>query len=168
MTAYNLEKLKFLIVDDNENMRFLVRTILRSLGVKDCRDAGDGIAAMEELGHFPADIVVCDWDMMPVNGLEFTRMVRGSLDATNRYVPIVMLTGYTEIQRVIEARDSGVHEFLAKPVSAKSLYARVRTIIETPRPFIRANCFFGPDRRRKENSGYCGPERRVTPPAVIN
>ncbi len=168
MTAYNLEKLKFLIVDDNDNMRFLVGTILRSLGVRDYRESGDGIAAFDELGHYPADIVVCDWDMRPMTGLEFTRMVRSGSDSTNRFIPIIMLTGYTEIQRVVEARDSGVHEFLAKPVSAKTLYARVRSIIEYPRPFIRASLYFGPDRRRKENLNYDGAERRIAPPKTLN
>jgi DNA-binding response OmpR family regulator len=168
MIAYNLEELKFLIVDDNDNMRFLVKSILRSLGVKDCREAGDGLAALEEHNHVPADIVVCDWDMRPVTGMEFTRLVRGNAGSAGRFVPIIVLTGYTEFQKVVEARDSGAHEFLAKPVSAKNLYARVRSVIENPRPFIRANTFFGPDRRRKENPNYEGAERRISPPRQLN
>jgi DNA-binding response OmpR family regulator len=71
-----------------------------------------------------------------------------------------MLTGHTEMNRVMEARDAGVHEFLAKPISAKSIYARIRAIIERPRPFIRAGVYFGPDRRRRNNPSYKGRERR--------
>lgn len=166
-TAYNLQGLKFLVVDDNEHMCFLVRTILRSLGVVDTRDCRDGFAAYEELRQFPADIVICDWDMAPLNGLEFTRMVRTTGDSPNAFVPIIMLTGYTEKQRVVEARDAGINEFLAKPISAKTLYGRVRSIIEFPRPFIRAQGYFGPDRRRRRDPNYEGPERRQSPPLPV-
>lgn len=55
---------------------------------------------------------------------------------------------------------SGFAEFLAKPISAKGLYSRIRSIIERPRPYIRAGQFFGPDRRRKDSPQYRGPERR--------
>jgi len=71
-----------------------------------------------------------------------------------------MLTGHTEMNRVVEARDAGVHEFLAKPISVKGLYSRIRSIIERPRPFVRAGLYFGPDRRRRDNPAYMGGERR--------
>lgn len=160
---YNLERLNFLIVDDNKHMRALVKTILLTLGVKNTLEADDGADAFKELRHFPADIIICDWNMEPLDGLDFTRMVRTAKDSPNPFVPIIMLTGHTEMNRVMEARDVGIHEFLAKPISAKSLYARVRAIIERPRPFIRtAGVFgyFGPDRRRQQMAGYMGPERR--------
>jgi len=64
------------------------------------------------------------------------------------------------MNRVVEARDAGVHEFLAKPLSAKGLYSRIRSIIERPRPFVRAGQYFGPDRRRRDNPSYMGGERR--------
>ncbi|MCK5546645.1 MAG: response regulator, partial [Rhodospirillaceae bacterium] len=119
-----------------------------------------GADAFKELRHFPADVIICDWSMQPLDGLDFVRMVRTGTDSPNPFVPIIMLTGHTEMHRVMEARDSGVHEFLAKPISAKGIYSRIRTIIENPRPFIRAGIYFGPDRRRKENPNYNGPERR--------
>ena len=61
-----------------------------------------------------------------------------------------MLTGHSELARVQEARDSGIHEFLAKPISAKSLFTRIAAIIENPRPFINTDAYFGPDRRRQD------------------
>jgi two-component system chemotaxis response regulator CheY len=75
-------------------------------------------------------------------------------------VPIVMLTGHSEKKRVIAARDAGVTEFLAKPISAKALYQRVLNIVANPRPFIRTKSYFGPDRRRNVNPNYAGTERR--------
>ncbi|MBL6959178.1 MAG: response regulator [Rhodospirillales bacterium] len=160
MSVYNLERLNFLIVDDNKHMRALVKSILHALGVKSCLEASDGADAFKELRHFPADIIICDWNMSPLDGLDFVRLVRTGKDSPNPFVPIIMLTGHTEMNRVLEARDSGVHEFLAKPISAKKLYSRVRSIIERPREFVRAGMYFGPDRRRAASSNYKGSERR--------
>jgi two-component system, chemotaxis family, chemotaxis protein CheY len=157
---YNLERLNFLIVDDNKHMRALVKGILHALGSKNIREASDGADAFKELRHFPADLIICDWNMSPLDGLDFVKLVRTGGDSPNPYVPIIMLTGHTELVKVIEARDSGVHEFLAKPISAKALYARIRTIIEKPREFIKTKRYFGPDRRRNEGD-YKGSERRV-------
>ena len=158
--SYNLERLNFLIVDDNKHMRALVKTILHALGAKNCREASDGADAFKELRHFPADIIICDWNMSPLDGLDFVRLVRTGGDSPNPFVPIVMLTGHTELVKVIEARDSGVHEFLAKPISARSLYARIWIIIEKPCEFIKTKSYFGPDRRRND-AEYKGSERRV-------
>lgn len=157
---YNLERLNFLIVDDNKHMRALVKTILHALGVKNVNEATDGADAFKELRHFPADIVICDWNMEPLDGLDFVRLMRTGSDSPNPFVPIIMLTGHTEMNRVVEARDAGVHEFIAKPISAKGLYSRIRSVIEKPRPFIRTKTYFGPDRRRKNSPNYNGPERR--------
>ncbi len=157
---YNIERLNFLVVDDNKHMTMLVRTILHALGARNCEEAFDGADAFKVLKHFPADIIVCDWVMQPLDGIEFTKMVRTGRDSPNPYVPIIMLTGHTELARVMEARDAGVTEFLAKPVSAQKLYSRIKMIIETPRSFLKAGSFFGPDRRRRQSPSYKGGERR--------
>jgi DNA-binding response OmpR family regulator len=149
MAGYNLEELNFLVIDDNKHMRALVKTILYSLGARKVLEAGDGADAFKELRSFPADIIICDWNMSPLDGMDFVRMVRTAGDSPNPFAAIIMMTGHTELHRVLEARDAGVHEFLAKPISAKSLYTRVRAIIEKPRPFIRIAHYFGPDRRRR-------------------
>lgn len=163
VVGYNIEGLNFLIVDDNAHMCALVKSILNALGSKKCHIASDGADAFKELRHFSADIIICDWNMEPLDGLDFTRMVRTATDSPNPFVPVIMLTGHTEMNRVTEARDAGVHEFLAKPISARSLYSRIRSIIERPRTFIRTTgkkSYFGPDRRRRNNPSYMGGERR--------
>ena len=63
--------------------------------------------------------------------------------------------------RVTVARDAGVTEFLAKPISAKGLYQRILNVVANPRPFIKTKTYFGPDRRRNTSNAYIGPERRV-------
>ena len=73
---------------------------------------------------------------------------------------IVMLTAYAEKSKVEQARDSGVTEFCAKPVTATELYRKVCAVINTPRSFIRTSVYFGPDRRRRKDDNYKGNERR--------
>ena len=152
---YSLENISVLVLDDNRHMRSLVQSILHALGVKEIREAADAPEAFKELQHFQADVIITDWRMEPLDGLEFVRLVRTAKDSPNPYVPIIMLTGHTEYQRVCEARDAGVNEFLAKPISAKALYMRFASIIDNPRPFIRTKTYFGPDRRRQN----IGPPR---------
>ena len=65
------------------------------------------------------------------------------------------------MHRVLEARDSGVNEILAKPISIKSLHSRLVSIIEQPRPFVKSKNYFGPCRRRSDDPKYAGPERRA-------
>ncbi|MQX35893.1 response regulator [Roseospira navarrensis] len=159
MAGYSLEQLTVLVVDDNAHTRAIVRTILGAFGVRRIQEAGNGDAAFVELSNFPADLVICDWIMAPVDGVAFVRMVRTSPESPNPFVPIIMLTGHTELSRVMEARDAGVHEFLSKPISATSLFARIKAIIDRPRPFVRTATYFGPDRRR-HTIDWRGPERR--------
>jgi len=166
-TSYDLSRLNILVVDDNKHMVVLVKSILHALRVRNIREAADGAGAFMELREFPADIVLCDMHMQPLDGIEFTRLVRNAKDSPSIYVPIIMMTGYTERHRVVEARDAGVTEFLAKPLSAKGLYERLIEVIERPRPFVRTPTFFGPDRRRKQVS-FRGPDRRRAPDPLVS
>jgi DNA-binding response OmpR family regulator len=87
-------------------------------------------------------------------------MIRQPGSSGNPYVPIIMLSGHSERKRIVTARDAGVTEFLAKPISAKALYERILSVVASPRPFIKTQTYFGPDRRRTINANYVGPERR--------
>ncbi len=151
-----------LVVDDNKHMQILLKEILRAFNVRTIQTADDGADALKVLRTFVADLVICDWNMSPLDGLDFVDLLRKSKDSANPYVPVIMLTGHTEYHRVIEARDHGVTEFLAKPVSPKALYARIVRIVENPRMFIRSKNYVGPDRRRNTGKNYVGKERRKT------
>jgi len=159
MMGYRLDRLAVLIVDDNQHMRSLVRTILESLGVTQIMEARDGAHALEKMSQTQIDLLVADWNMEPMDGLDLTRHLRTSPESPDQFVPVIMLSGHTERARVMQARDAGVTEFMAKPVSARSLYARIVSIIENPRPFVRTSDYFGPDRRR-QMLPFEGPDRR--------
>ena len=156
------ERLAFLLVEDNTHMRSLIKGILIALGAHSIKECSDGADALKLLRDFTPDIIICDWMMEPLDGIQFTRLVRQASDSHNPYVPIILLTGHTEVARIREARDTGVNEILAKPVSVQGLMLRIQAIIERPRPYIRCSTYFGPDRRRKDQD-YKG-ERRVSNP----
>lgn len=161
MTGYNLEDLEVLVVDDNRHMRALIRDLLCAIGTGSVFEANDGTSAFHLLRKHEPDLVITDLMMQPLDGLQFTRMVRNERRSPQPYVPIVMITGFADKARVEEARDAGVTEFLAKPVTSEALYARIETIIERPRPFIRTKDFFGPDRRRRKSKVPVTGGRRV-------
>jgi len=160
MSGPGFENLKALIVEDNAHMRALLRALLNSAGIKDVVEAGNGQMAIEILRERKSDLVLSDLAMKPMDGLEFTRYVRNNDQSPNPFVPIIMISGHTEKYRVEAARDAGVTEFLAKPITAHDLFARVAEIVERPRAFVRCAGYFGPDRRRRQNDDYPGPWRR--------
>ncbi|MEO8300477.1 MAG: response regulator [Rhizomicrobium sp.] len=162
MAAGGFESLKALIVEDNTHMRSLLRALLNALGIKDVSEAIHGQSAMEVLRERKIDLVLTDLAMSPMDGLELSRHLRNDENSPNPFVPIIMITGHTERYRVEAARDAGVTEFLAKPVTAHNLFARITEILERPRAFVRCDSYFGPDRRRRnEIENYAGPLRRA-------
>jgi CheY-like chemotaxis protein len=159
--GYNLAQLKVLVVDDNEQMRDLLKTLLEVVGITRIRLAADARIGWEMLKNFNPDLLITDWNMPPTNGIDFVKRVRSDKESPNPYLPVILLTAYTERYRVEEARDAGVSEFLAKPISAKSLFDRINAIVEDRRSFVVTPTYFGPDRRRAADPEYVGPERRT-------
>ena len=159
-----LHSVNVLLVDDNQHMRAITSAILQSAGMRNIREVADGAAALDALREHPVDLAIVDFNMFPLDGVEFTRLVRNSPDSANPYLPIIMMTGHSERSRVTEARDAGVTEFVAKPITAKAVFDRIKAVILKPRPFIKADTYFGPDRRRLKVQGYRGPFRRADDP----
>lgn len=157
----NLEDIKVLVVDDNNFMRSVVKAILGVFHSKDIKEADDGASALKIMseGYVP-DLIIVDWNMPALDGIEFTRLVRTGRDSVNPMVPIIMMTAYSEFGRVVQARDAGVNEILAKPISANSLYQRITSALSRPRGFVQSRHFTGPDRRRRSADGFKGRERR--------
>lgn len=159
--------LRFLVVDDNQHVRRIVRTLLHGFGVREVYEAGDGAAGLDAVQNFLPDMIITDWVMPVFDGLEFVQMIRQPDSPLNPYVPILMLTAHSERHRVLQARDAGVNDFVCKPVSSRMLHERISQILLDTRPFVRATTYFGPDRRRNANAGYRGHERRKEEPTFI-
>jgi CheY-like chemotaxis protein len=160
MVRIEFNRLRFLVIDDNAHMRRMLRTLLHGFGAREVHEAEDGASGLESFTQHLPDIVITDWAMPIFDGLELTQMIRQPGANSNPYVAIIMLTGHSEKKRVVAARDAGITEFLAKPISAKGLYQRIVNVVANPRPFIKTKTYFGPDRRRNVNPNYVGTERR--------
>jgi two-component system chemotaxis response regulator CheY len=160
MSGYRFDRLKILVVDDNAHMRKLVITILQAFGVIHICEADSADRAWTVLRESNPDVVVLDWVMEGMSGLELVGMIRTNPQTPNPFVPVIMLTGHTSLDHVRQARDGGVNEFIAKPVSVKTMMSRLVSVIEHPRPYVRTSVYFGPCRRRRGAEDYNGPERR--------
>lgn len=173
LSTYKLDALHLLVIEDSRAMRSLIIEILREVGIGRVSNAADGLAAQKLLdpsmnnagnaGMFDEmanyDMVIADWMMEPVTGIELLRWMRIHKNETIRYMPFIMLTGYSDQKRIFEARDAGMTEFLAKPISVNSLVGHLLTVIDRPRKFIVSGNFVGPDRRRR-STPIDFPDRR--------
>ena len=152
--------LKILIVDDNHHMRMLVAEILKAVGVRQIHEASDGAQGLQMLRDHPVDIIITDLSMQPLDGIDFVRLLRRSPDSPNPMCPVIMITGHSTVSRVQDARNAGVNEFLAKPLTARGVIERLHQVVENPRPYVKSEDYFGPDRRRRADSDFQGPWRR--------
>jgi len=157
-SLYSLRDLRVIIVDDNAHMRTLVGTVLGALGIVDYHTAKHGTEAINTLESTPFDLIITDWRMRPIDGITLTRMIRRNETKVSPYIPIILMTGHTDRGNIFEARDAGVTEILAKPITPKAVYDRLVAIIEKPRPFVRAKGYVGPCRRRIQKDWY--PDER--------
>ena len=159
---YDFSDVHAVVIDDDMHMRTIVRMALQACGFGCVTLAAGGREAFDYLTNAQPDIAITDWQMRDGDGIDFVRQVRQSSSSPDRYLPIVLLTGFAHRERVIEARDAGVTDMLVKPISAKRIVSRIATIAEKPRPFVSAPDFFGPCRRRIDHT-YDGGERAHSP-----
>jgi DNA-binding response OmpR family regulator len=158
--AYQFQNVKVLIVEDNQPMLELAKSILLTFGIQNVYTARHGEEGFRLFCDTNPDLVIADWMMKPMDGISLTRRIRSDPKSPNQFVPVILMTGFSEKRRVIQARDAGVTEFLVKPFNARDLYRRISQVIERPRQFVRSEDFFGPDRRRKTAVEYNGLARR--------
>ncbi|CCQ75407.1 response regulator [Magnetospira sp. QH-2] len=158
---FDLSQVSIMIVDDNSHMLSLYKTLLRTFRCRKIHQANNGAQAYSRMKDLTApDILITNWYMPVLDGVELTRAIRTMADSPNPFLPIIMISGFAEEEHITAARDAGVNEFLVKPISAKVFCSRLNNVIRAPRPFVRTQAFFGPDRRRKASILYTGPERR--------
>lgn len=142
-----IQGLNILIVDGNSYMRKVTRMMLMNLGAKSVIEAADGIAALETIRTFDPDVMLLDWDMPVLNGMEVMRIVRSPGVFPNPNLPIIMLTNRGQRSSVVEAMQAGAHEFLVKPTSTKALRDRLTSIVANPRPMVQIGDAYLPEPR---------------------
>lgn len=164
----NLTSLSILVVDDQPFYRNLMLEVLRSVGVDNVTLAVDGLDALDALESFTPDIIISDWIMPEMDGLELTKKIRRLRDERIRMTPIIMVTSNNRQSQIVEARNCGVDTFVLKPVSLKAIASRIKEVIETPRDFVIVDSYVGPCRRRnKMPENYIGPLRRHDDPVEL-
>ncbi|SDE40741.1 CheY chemotaxis protein or a CheY-like REC (receiver) domain [Rhodospira trueperi] len=146
-----LQALRVLIIDDNKFSRSLLVTQLANYGIRDVTECGDGVEGLKRLQQDPLHMILLDYEMTPLNGAEFARMVRRDTSIRNPEIPIIMISGYSDLGHVKEARNAGINEFLGKPVSADVLYKRIEHTLLNPRPFVRKGNYIGPMQREERS-----------------
>ncbi len=144
-----LEKLRVLVIEDNEAMRKLILGVLENLGIGRLSNRSNALDIFQAITEFEPDVIISDWQMDKMSGIELTTKVRKDPKSPNRFIPIVLITGYNSKHRVEQARDAGVTEFLIKPFRAEDVARRLTHVINHPRDFVDASTFFGPNRRRR-------------------
>lgn len=151
--AINLPNLTVLTIDDNANMRQLVRTVLRSFGVRKIMEASDGAEALQRIRPNPSaiDVIICDWNMAGLDGHGFLKELRRDPEAPWAGIPVIMLTAHNESSVVKKARDAGVDGFLLKPVTPRLLLDRIQQVLERPKDFVVSPAYTGPERRTRRN-----------------
>lgn len=146
--AINLASLRILVVDSDQELRALTRDMLDSIGIPQVYTIADGSRVFSELRDRQFDLLIVERQIVPVDGIDVTRMIRTASDSPDPHVPILMVTAAPSLEEVTTARDVGVSEFLIRPFSVDTLRGRVTAIINNPRAFIEVENYFGPDRRR--------------------
>ena len=153
---------KILIIEDDAIMTRLLRDILEVMGFGEITTVKDGNKALQEVIAKNFDLIFCDWKMLGMDGIEFTKLLRMIPYPEKCFTPVVMITGKARKEDVEVARDAGVTEYVIKPFTVKSLCEKIKAIVERPREFVLADSYKGPDRRRRDNPEKVpqGKERR--------
>lgn len=143
-----IQSMRVLIVDDEHNMRKVIRGLLLTIGIRTIYEAADARQGLDAVRTLTPDLVLVDYNMPDITGAEFVRAIRSPDTFPYPHVPIIMLTGNSDRSLVVESVRLGVNEYLLKPVSSAALRARILSIITNPRKMIRKGDYYGPEPRR--------------------
>lgn len=157
-----------IVVDDSPRFRRFVVGMLNEFGFRNVREFSGSEEAFAYLTANHVDLVMSDLGMEPSDGFVFADRIRHGGAVINRMVPILLMTGHASRQNVQKAVMSGIDEIAVKPMSSSYLAERLLTVFGRPRVYVKTGSgYFGPDRRRRNDPSYRGPERRSGQPAEI-
>lgn len=173
---YDLSNFTIMVVEDSVYMQNLMASMLKVFGVGDIVLCSDSHEAKDLLTIMQArsqsryvnsvDILLTDWLMPSGSGKDLLEWVRNNSRDSIRFLPIIVISGFTTEKLTNDSRDLGANETLVKPISGNTLASRICSVIDNPRPFIQAPNFFGPDRRR-QILPFSGSERRSQSPNIV-
>ena len=119
--------MNILVVDDYKTMLGILRNLLRQLNFSNIEEASDGAAALKKLRHCSIDLIISDWNMEPMTGIELLREVRG--DGKLKHIPFIMITAESKAENVIAAKEAGVSNNIVKPFNAETLKSKMASVL---------------------------------------
>lgn len=143
----NIQGLRFLVADANPFLSSICQSILRGFGASKVFEARNTTDAIKVLHEQKIDLLLSDTNLPPDGAFKLTASIRSDSNSDHRTLPIMILTNDTRVTVVSNARDCGANMVVAKPLSPAILYDRLAWIAVTPRKFVDAPTYFGPDRR---------------------
>lgn len=119
--------MRILIVDDFKTMLKIVESMLRQLGFTQIEEATDGTTALQKLRNAKFDMVLSDWNMEPMTGLDLLKEVRA--DATLKHLPFILITAESKTENIIAAKQAGVNNYIVKPFNANTLKEKLSAVL---------------------------------------
>ena len=123
------KNMNVLIVDDYNTMLRIIKNLLKQLGFNNVDEATDGTMALEKIKGKKYGLVISDWNMEPMSGLELLKQVRGSNDNNYMNVPFIMVTAESKTENVIMAKQAGVNNYIVKPFNAETLKTKIAAVL---------------------------------------
>ena len=121
------KSMNVLIVDDYKTMLRIIRNLLKQLGFENVEEATDGGAALAKLREKPYGLVISDWNMEPMTGLQLLKEVRA--DARLKNTPFIMVTAESKTENVVSAKQAGVNNYIVKPFNAETLKSKISAVL---------------------------------------
>ncbi|MBK6897095.1 MAG: response regulator [Alphaproteobacteria bacterium] len=122
------KNINILIVDDYTTMLRIIKNLLKQLGFNNVDEATDGTAALEKIKAKEYGLVISDWNMEPMTGLELLKQVRAS-EAAFKNVPFIMVTAESKTENVVAAKQAGVNNYIVKPFNAETLKTKIASVL---------------------------------------
>lgn len=119
--------MNILVVDDYQTMIRIIRNLLKQLGFNNIDEAADGKAALEKVAAKNYGLIISDWNMEPMTGLDLLKSVRGS----GNKVPFIMVTAESKTENILVAREAGVNNYIVKPFNADTLKSKLTSVLGT-------------------------------------
>lgn len=121
------KNMKIMIVDDYSTMLRIIRNLLRQLDFNNVDEANNGSDALQKLKETPFNLIISDWNMEPMTGLDLLKAVRA--DAKLKHIPFIMITAESKTENVVLAKQAGVSNYIVKPFNAETLKTKMSSVI---------------------------------------
>lgn len=166
MVEASLEDLKIMLVESHRPTRRVLESVTAALRIQTPMWLEDPVEGPEAISQDTPDLLILGQGLATFDSLNLVEWVRQDPDKPFAYLPIIFMTpdcsgqaqDGAELARM--ALDRGVHKVLCRPISPDSLRDTISAVVERPPPFIKAESYFGPDRRWQNRDSYSGPDRR--------